>query len=294
MNVASIPPLLVIVGETGSGKSALAIELAHRLQGEIICADSWTVRREVTIGTAKPSAHEQASITHHLLDIVGPCEDFTAAVFKDLANTTINEIATRGKLPILAGGTGLYVDSILYDYSFLPVGNRIERELLNALSIEQLLTQIDEKGFELGDIDVGNKRRLIRLLETAGATPSRRELRQNTLVVGISIEREMLRERIEARTDAMIAAGLEQETRALVDKYGWGCEALKGIGYSQWQDYFMGSSDLLETRRRIIKATMDLAKRQRTWFKRSNVIHWISTPYDFEHLVELATTNLNK
>ncbi|MBC7546696.1 tRNA (adenosine(37)-N6)-dimethylallyltransferase MiaA [Candidatus Saccharibacteria bacterium] len=289
-----IAPLLVIVGETGSGKSALAIELAMRLNGEIICADSWTVRREVSIGTAKPSAAEQAAVPHHLLDIVGPDEDFTAAVFKRLAIDTIDEIAARGKLPIIVGGTGLYVDSVLYDYGFLPAGDRADRETLNALSIDQLLAQIRQKGLELGAIDTGNKRRLIRLLETGGAVPSRRALRENSLVFGITTEREVLRNRIENRTDTMITHGLEQETRQLVQKYGWGCEALKGIGYSQWQDYFNGTANIVQTRCRIVKATMDLAKRQRTWFKRSNSIHWISTPYDFEHLVELATTNLNK
>ena len=289
-----IAPLLVIVGETGSGKSALAIELAMRLNGEIICADSWTVRREVSIGTAKPSAAEQAAVPHHLLDIVGPGEDFTAAVFKRLAIDTIDEIAARGMLPIIVGGTGLYVDSVLYDYGFLPAGDRVDREMLNALPIDQLLAQIRQKGLELGAIDTGNKRRLIRLLETGGAVPSRRALRENSLVFGITTEREVLRNRIETRTDTMIAHGLEQETRQLVQKYGWGCEALKGIGYSQWQDYFNGTADKAQTRHRIVKATMDLAKRQRTWFKRSNSIHWISTPYDFEHLVELATTNLNK
>lgn len=288
------PPLLVIVGETGSGKSALAIELAQRLNGEIICADSWTVRREVSIGTAKPSAAEQLAVPHHLLDIVGPCEDFTAAVFKRLAITKIAEISAGGKLAIIAGGTGLYVDSVLYDYGFLPAGDRSDRSTLDARSISELLALIAQQGIELGDVDIRNKRRLIRLLETGGAVPSRRELRENTLVLGITIGRDELRRRIEARTDAMITYGLERETRDLVEKYGWECEALKGIGYSQWRDQFNGTADCAETRRRIIKATMDLAKRQRTWFKRSNSIHWISTPYDYEHLVELATTNLNK
>ncbi len=121
-------PLLVIVGETASGKTTLAIELAKRLNGEIICADSWTVRREANIGTAKPTLEEQQGIKHHCLDVAGPDEDFTAAVFKDLANDAIEDITSRGKLPIMVGGTGLYVDGVIYDFNFLPAGDRGERE----------------------------------------------------------------------------------------------------------------------------------------------------------------------
>ena len=290
------PPLLVIVGETASGKSSLAIELALRLNGEIICADSWTVRREVTIGTAKPSVEEQQLVPHHLLNIVDPCEDFTAAVFKRLANQKIDEITARGKLAIMAGGTGLYIDGVLFDFNFLPVGDRGDRELLNVLSLDQLLEKIAEQGLELGSIDVRNKRRLIRLLETNGALQERQPLRDNTLILGIAIDREVLERRITTRVDAMLAAGLEYEVRRLQTKYGWDCEALKGIGYSQWQLYSLSqktSADLANTRQRIIKATLGLAKRQRTWFKSNKSIHWFSTPVDMTATVDLATTILS-
>src|ERR1022692_2160288 len=120
MVAKQISPLLVIVGETASGKTDLAIRLALEFNGEIICADSWTVRREVNIGTAKPTPKQQAMVAHHLLDVVGPDEDFTAAVFKRLANEAIDDIASRGKLPIMVGGTGLYVDGVIYDFGFLP------------------------------------------------------------------------------------------------------------------------------------------------------------------------------
>src|SRR5579859_3941326 len=160
------PPLLAVVGPTASGKSSLALRLAQQFDGEIICADSWTVRRELNIGTAKPTAAERAAVRHHLLDIVSPDEDFTAAVFKRLANAAITDISARGKLPILVGGTGLYVDGVLYDYGFLPAGDRGDRRALNDMSIEQLLQKIAEAGIGLGDVDTRNKRRLIRLLET--------------------------------------------------------------------------------------------------------------------------------
>src|SRR5438105_4919924 len=129
-----INPLVVIIGETASGKTELALRLAQEFDGEIICADAWTVRRGVDIGTAKPTAEERALVPHHLLDVVGPCGDFTAAVFKKLATEAIEGISNRGKLPIMAGGTGLYVDSVIYDYGFLPAGNRDNRDKLNQLN----------------------------------------------------------------------------------------------------------------------------------------------------------------
>ena len=289
-----LPPLLVIVGETASGKSALGIELAQQLQGEIICADSWTVRREATIGTAKPSLAEQALVPHHLIDIVDPDEDFTAAVFKRLANEKIMEIAARGKLPILVGGTGLYIDGILYDYGFLPAGDRSAREEFNALSNLELLQRIKQLGLEVGDVDTRNKRRLIRLIETNGARPTRHDRRANTILIGLNIGRDVLCDRITQRVDTMIASGLKSEVAGLAERYGWDCEALKGVGYSQWRDYFLGTQSLEETRAKIVKATLDLAKRQRTWFKRNKSIHWLSTPVDVTSVVDLVTTELNK
>jgi tRNA dimethylallyltransferase len=291
--VEETPPLVVIVGETASGKSALALGLAENLGGEIICADSWTVRREVNIGTAKPTAAERATVPHHLLDIVDPDEDFTAAVFKDRANAAITDIASRGKLPIMVGGTGLYIDGVLYDFGFLPEGDRTARQELNALSPSALLQRIQATGIELGVVDQRNKRRLIRLLETNGQQPRRAALRPNTLILGLHIDRQALTERITKRADAMLAAGLEAEVEALRRRYGWECEALKGVGYREWQAYFKGSQSLAETRAKIVKSTLNLAKRQRTWFKRNKSIHWFSTPVNVTTVVDFVTTSLN-
>lgn len=286
-------PLLVIVGETASGKSALAIRLAEQFNGEIISADAWTVRRGVDIGTAKPTAEERARVPHHLIDVVGPDEDFTAAVFKRLAEQAIADIHNRGKLPVLVGGTGLYVDGVLFDYSFLPAGDPGLREELNSLSIDELLQRIEAMGLDTGAVDVRNKRRLIRLIENNGQLPSRQELRPNTLILGLRLGREELRERVERRVDSMLAVGLEVEAKGLVERYGWDCEALKGIGYAQWQGYFGGAKSLDEVRRQIIKATLDLAKRQRTWFQRNNCIQWIATPVKWPQVVDMVTTFLS-
>jgi tRNA dimethylallyltransferase len=287
-----LSPLLVVVGETASGKTALAIRLAQEFNGEIICADSWTVRRGVNIGTAKPTAEEQALVPHHLLDVVGPDEDFTAAVFKDLANRAITDITARGKLPIMVGGTGLYVDGVLYDYGFLPAGDRVSRELVSILTIPELLEMISAKGIDLGDVDTRNKRRLVRLLETNGARPTKKPLRDNTLIIGLKTERDQLQQRVTERVDNMLNVGLEDEVRALVERYGWGCEALKGISYAQWRGYFDGVDSREVTRQKIIKATLDLAKRQRVWFKRNKSIHWFTTPVNWMEIVDSITTFL--
>jgi tRNA dimethylallyltransferase len=288
----STPKLLVIVGETASGKTELAVDLAKRLNGEIICADSWTVRREVNIGTAKPSAEQRTAVPHHLLDVVEPCGDFTAAVFKNMANQAIEDISVRGKLAIMVGGTGLYIDGVIYDFGFLPAGDRSEREVLNSLSVSELLDKIKNLGLELGAVDVRNKRRLIRLIETGGTQPSRQALRPNTLIIGLRPDRDKLKQRITDRVNSMLAAGLEDEVRRLVDRYGWNCEALKGIAYAQWKDYYEGRDSLEETRQKIIKATFELAKRQRTWFKRNKVIHWFVTPVNLDNIVDAVTTEL--
>lgn len=289
-----MPPLIAVVGETASGKSALALWLAQKYNGELICADSWTVRRECNIGTAKPSLEDQASVPHHLLNVVGPDEDFTAAVFKRLALEAIDDITSRGKVPILVGGTGLYVDGILYDYNFLPEGRPGLRDELNLLSIDELLVRINKADIELGETDPRNKRRLIRLIETDGAVQTKAELRDNTLIFGMQPERQELNQRIAGRVDAMIQAGLEHEVDQLQRTYGWDCEGLKGIGYREWHDYFVGTQSLELTRERIISSTVGLAKRQRTWFKRNKFIHWLTTPIDYAHADELIIDLLNK
>lgn len=283
-------PLVVIVGETASGKSALVMQLADRFNGEIIAADAWTVRKEADIGTAKPTWEERARVPHHLLDVAEPCEDFTAAVFKRLASKAIEDISVRAKLPFMAGGTGLYIDGVVYDYGFLPAGDRKAREALNALTAEQLAEKAKEAGLSLENIDTRNKRRLIRLLENKGRRPTKAGMRPNTLLLGLRVPREELRQRIEKRTDAMLQAGLENEVRRLARVYGWECEALKGIGYREWREYFEGSLDLELTRERIISATMGLAKKQRTWFKRNKSIRWV---HNMDEAINLTTKFLN-
>jgi tRNA dimethylallyltransferase len=290
----NLKPLLAIVGETASGKSDLAMWLAERFNGEIICADSWTVRKKMDIGSAKPSLLEREKIVHHMLDIVEPDEEFSAAVFKRIAHEEIDQIGNRGKLPVLVGGTGLYIDSLLYNYSFLPPGDRKKRIELESQSITQIIKKLQSLNVSLDGIDVRNKRRLIRLIETNGALPKRDSIRAHTLIIGIHIEREELNKRIHNRVDKMIKANLKSEVEQLVKAYGWEAEGLKGVGYAQWKDYFDGQDTIDDVSHKITKATQDLAKRQRTWFRRNKSIHWLSTPIDSNGVVDLVTTSLYK
>ena len=283
-------PLVVIVGETASGKSALALALAVQFNGEIVCADSWTVYEGFDIGTAKPSPAERELIRHHLLDVADPTKGFSAVEFQKLATRAINDIVSRGKLPIMVGGTGLYIDSVIYNYSFLPPSSPQLRAELNQLSLQALQDRVSKLGLDAEGIDMRNKRRIIRLIENNGVRPTKHALRPHTLLLGISVPPEMLQYRIEKRTEAMLQAGLEQEVAHLAESYGWEAEPMKGIGYREWQKYFTGEQDLQMTQQQIIRSSIELAKRQRTWFKRNKSIHWVSEQIE---AVELVTTFLN-
>lgn len=285
---------MVIVGETASGKSALALTLAKKFDGELISADSWTVYKGFDVGTAKPSAAERAEVPHHLLDVADPADGFSAVIFQRLAKQAIDDITARGKLPILVGGTGLYIDSVLYDYGFLPPSDPALREELNALDLPAILARAETMGLDMTGIDLGNKRRVIRLIENNGERPTMLELRENTLILGLETPREQLLQKIQRRVDVMLTAGLEDEARALAERYGWDAEPMKGIGYKEWRGYFSGHERLAEVRQKIIKHSLDLAKRQRTWFKRNKSIQWLTTEDKLTEAVDFTTTFLNK
>ncbi|MDB5181689.1 MAG: putative tRNA dimethylallyltransferase [Candidatus Saccharibacteria bacterium] len=285
-------PIVVIVGETASGKSALAMELAERFNGEIITADSRTVYKGMDIGTAKPSPEDRQHIRHHGLDLVEPSEQFTAADFKAYADAALIDISMRGKLPIIVGGTGLYVDAVLYDFQFNPLAAPAERARLQKLSIQELQAELREKSIAL-PANERNPRHLIRAIETGGRTADRGQLRPNTLILGLSPDREELSARIGQRVEHMIALGLEQEVLGLSRQYGWEVPAMLTIGYREWKDYFNGLQTLPETERQIIKNTMSYAKRQRTWFKRNNSVQWLANRGNLPTSVDLVTTLLN-
>lgn len=284
------PPLIVIVGASGSGKSALALELAERFNGEIIAADSRTVYAGMDIGTAKPSVADQARVPHHLIDIVTPDIPFTAVDFKLAAQAAIDAITQRGKLPIMVGGTGLYIDALLYDFSFAVKADEHERVRLQSLDVAALQTALQEQGIPL-PINDKNPRHLIRQLETGGTPRQPLRLRDATLVMGLGPDRETLKQRVHERLDRMFASGLETEVRGLVARYGWEYPALQTIGYQEFQSYVAGLASLEETRQTIEKNTLQYTKRQGTWFRRNKSIHWLSKRED---AVDLITSFLNK
>ncbi len=253
-------PLIAIVGETASGKSALAMDLAERFNGEIISADSRTIYKGMDIGTAKPSPAERKLIKHHLLDLVEPNQSFTVAEFKKLANEAIQDIQKRGKLPIMVGGSGLYIDAVIFDYQF----SKITREK-----------------------DPKNPRHL----KLTKAAKLDKQLRQNTLVIGLQLGRANLQKRIAQRVEMMFSDGLIDEAKALGDKYGWEIEVLKTPGYKALRKYLNSEVDIAEAKELFIQSDMQLAKKQRTWFKRNDSIQWVDDPIK---AVDIATTYLNK
>lgn len=254
----TLSPLVVIVGETASGKSDLAMSLAQQFDGEIISADSRAIYRGMDIGTAKPSKQDQEKIKHHLIDIINPGEKYSVLRFKNDANKIIDDITNRGKLPIMVGGSGLYIDTVVFDYQF--DNNPDIRSLVNPRH-----AQTDNK------VDCIN------------------EIRDNTLIIGISRSKEELKSRIAQRFEEMLDGGVIDEVSELLNRYGSDNDVLSGIGYKTFVRYINGEIDIDRLREEYIRGDMYLAKRQRTWFKRNKSIHWIKTQSE---AVELVTTLL--
>jgi len=283
-------PLIVIVGQTASGKSSLALELAKQFDGEIICADSRTIYQGMDIGTAKPSATERRQVRHHLLDVTTPDQAFSAAQFKAQANQAITDIADRGKVPIMVGGTGLYIDAVLFDFQFSSSPNLAERQKLQALSIEELQDEVLKRGLELPYNDK-NPRHLMRLLETGGVSQAKSALRAHTLVLGLEVPRDDLLQRITTRVDDMMDRGFVNEVKTLAGKYGWDAPGLQAPGYKAFRSYIQGTTLLQQAKDEFIKNDMLLSKKQRTWFSRNHSIHWVADP---RAAVEIVTTFLSK
>lgn len=269
-------PLIVITGPTASGKSGLALELAKKYGGEIICADSRTVYKGMDIGTAKPSAKEQLQIPHHLLDVLEPNQRFTAADFQRLTRTAITDIRQRGKVPFLVGGTGLYIDSIVLEFEFGSDTDQHKRKLLEEKSVEELSSLIKEQRIRM-PTNMLNKRHLVRTLEHNGVEErGRSEPIKNIYVVSIATDKNILEERIRVRADEMFSSGVLDEARQLNEKYGWEAEAMTGNIYPILRQVIEGHMTIEQAKERFIIRDRQLAKRQITWIKRHNFVHWLS------------------
>lgn len=269
-------PLVVIVGPTASGKTSLAIDLSKRFNGEIICADSRSIYKGADIGTAKPSATEQSNVPHWGLDLVEPGEYFSVADFKKYADKKIIEIRSRGHIPILVGGTGLYIDSIIFNYNFGPPANTEERLLLQRMTLNELYEYCKEHNVILPENDK-NKRYVIRSIENNGINLSKSDKPlKSTIVVGIATDKSVLRSRITERSEQIFESGVVQEAILLGDKYGWDSEAMKSNIYPLIHLYLEGQISMDEVKQKFITSDWRLAKRQLTWLRRNRFIQWFS------------------
>lgn len=288
--VRSEPPLVVIVGPTASGKTALAVKLAERYGGEVICADSRTVYRGMDIGTAKPTAAEQTVVPHWGLDLVEPGERFTVADFKEYASAKIAEIRRRGRIPFLVGGTGLYVDAVLFDFTFGGEADRQKRAELEVMSLEELQNYCAENNITLPE-NSKNKRYLVRAIERKNIHTKRREQPlENTIVVGIATERDVLRNRIYQRSEQLFAEGVVEEAIRLGKKYGWESEAMTGNIYPLIRKMTEGAISLEEAKCQFAVLDWRLAKRQLTWLKRDPFIKWLSLAEAEHYLTEVLAS----
>ena len=297
--------IIAIIGPTAVGKTALSFKLAERFQTELVSADAYQVYKGMDIGTAKATKDELATYRHHLIDIIEPNEDFSAAAFQEAARTTIEDLHERGKIPILVGGTGLYVQSLLEGYEFKAKRHsREERQAalsrIAALSEEELKAYITEKtGYEPPDWHelLSNSHRLVRLVgaiekgEGAAAVMPQKAggPLYHAFVIGLSLPRQVLYERIEKRIDAMIEAGWIDEVQQLLqDGVLPEAQAMKAIGYKELVLYLDGQLSLEAASELIKKRTRHFAKRQMTWFKRMPYIRWYEKD-DFVTEDELAS-----
>ena len=242
---ASRPKLVAIVGPTASGKSNLAMKVAKAFDGEIISADSRTIYKELNIGTAKPSIEDRRVVGHWGIDLVRPDEAYNVSQFKSYAEEAIRDIQKRGKLPILVGGSGLYVDSIIFNYEFS--GPEAERSEQNPRHLKN------------------------------GDSSDREKIRPSTLIIGLQIPKEDLRRRIQERVGQMIKNGLVEEVKRVANKYGWQAKALQAPGYRALRGYIEEGMSLDNATELFINNDLNLAKRQRTWFKRNLHIQWFSS-----------------
>lgn len=280
-------PLVVIVGPTASGKTSLAVELAEHFGGEIICADSRTVYRDMDIGTAKPTAQEQAKVPHWGLDLVAPGERFTVADFKRYADKKIDEIRERGHVPFLVGGTGLYVDAVVFDYQFGGEADQAMREKLTSWTLNELHEYCAKNNIKLPE-NSRNKRYVIRAIEQKSISTTRRDRPDDqTIIVGIATEREALRRRIAQRSEQLFENGVVEEATILGKKYGWESEAMTGNIYSLVGRYLRNEISLDELKVKNTTADWRLAKRQLTWLRRNPFITWLPLVGAKVHLVQL-------
>ena len=284
--------VIVICGPTASGKTALSIELAKKIDGEIVSADSMQIYKDMNIGTAKPTAQEMQGIKHYLLDFILPEERYSVADYKKDAKKAIKEIIEKGKTPIIVGGTGLYVDSLIYEieYPNIEFDENYRKELEEQVKKEGLdklyekAKQIDPQAIE--KISRNDAKRILRILEIYHATGKnktqqeiesrKKEVEYDYKVFALNWDREKLYQRINKRVDIMIEQGLIEEVKEISKKYNKFPTAMQGLGYKEVVDYLEGNCTKEEMIENIKKETRHYAKRQLTWFRKNKQTIWLN------------------
>ena len=293
--------ILVIVGPTGVGKTKLSVELAKLFNGEIISGDSMQVYRNMDIGTAKITKSEMQGITHYFIDSHEFDEEYNVKVFQEQARKYIDDIIDRGKLPIVCGGTGLYIKSLIYDYKFLEQNkNEKYMNFLKQRSDDELWNMLEiVDGETAKTLHRNNRQRIIRALCMAYDGQKKSEILEgqehkpiyDTYMIGLTMDRQRLYERIDYRVDIMMEQGLKQEVERLYHLKGekvWDLQSFKGIGYKEWKSYFDKLEDEKTCVEKIKKNSRNFAKRQYTWFNNQMDVHWYDTETEnFQKQIEL-------
>ena len=302
------PKVIVICGPTASGKTALSIELAKKINGEIVSCDSMQIYKDMNIGTAKPTIEEMQGIKHYLLDFIEPDKRYSVAEFKKDAEKAIEEILAKEKIPIVVGGTGLYVDSLIYgiEYQDIQLDEEYRKELELIVNEKGLgilyeqAKQIDEQAMK--KISSNDKKRIMRVLEIYKATGKNKteqemESRKNEVkydfkVFSLNMDREVLYDRINKRVDIMIEQGLIEEVKNIIQKYSEFPTAMQGLGYKEVVEYLNGKCSKEEMIEKIKMETRRYAKRQLTWFRKNKQTIWINGLNSRESNVQFILSNI--
>ena len=301
--------VIVICGPTASGKTALSIELAKKINGEIISCDSMQIYKDMNIGTAKPTKEEMQGIKHYLLDFVSPDERYSVADFKRDSKKAIKEIIAKGKTPIIVGGTGLYLDSLIYEIEYKDIKfdeeyrkkleERVNKEGLNELYKEA--KKVDPIAIE--KISENDKKRILRILEIYNATGKnktqqeiesrKQEVEYDYKVYALNWDREKLYDRINRRVDIMIEQGLVEEVKEILNKYKKFPTAMQGLGYKEVVEYLEGKCSKEEMIEKIKMETRRYAKRQLTWFRKNKQTVWLDGQEKIQNNIQIILEGLN-
>ena len=303
------PKVIVICGPTASGKTRLSIELAKQINGEIISCDSMQVYKDMNIGTAKPTTEEMQGIKHYLIDYVSPTKRYSVSDYKKDAKKAINEIIAKNKVPIIVGGTGLYIDSLIYEIEYPEIEfdeqyrNKLEKEVeeKGLLELYEKAKKIDSEAIQ--KISKTDKKRILRILEIYHSTgKTKTELEKQSRqkepefeyhVYALSWDRDILYQRINKRVDMMIEQGLIQEVEEITKKYKTFPTAMQGLGYKEVVEYLDGKITKEEMIEKIKQETRRYAKRQLTWFRKSKQTIWLDAMQDIQNNINIILEGMN-